>query len=163
MIQAGGTQKPSVAYRLLQPDTPGVRLPRGIQSASADALLRELRAQDGALSGPSSKAHSRALVAAAVGKKGVLGLDVEFHAPGRPIEAIARYLMGMSPANAEAAYRVFTFYEAYFKATGAFPSAAAMRAIAEIEESECVIDGLRVHHCTIERGFTMALAWGDAP
>jgi hypothetical protein len=131
---------------------------RALQSAEAEALLQELRAKSGP-EGPSSKAHSRALVAAAAAPRGRIGIDVEFHAPGRRIRDVARWLMGADARDDGAAYRVFTFYEAYFKAVGVFPSAAAMRAIAGNVEGRCKVDEFDVLHRIAERDFTLTLVW----
>jgi hypothetical protein len=161
MIQAGGPQIPHYAYSLLRRDTPGLRLPRAEQRAGAEALLNTLRIDTGCGGGAASKAHSRALVAAAVMAAGCVGVDVEFHAPGRRIEAIAHYLMEADAPDVSAAYRVFTYYEAYFKAVGEFPSPAAMRAVAWNTEPDYVVDGMCVLHRLIENDFTLALVWSQ--
>lgn len=149
------------AYRRLSADFAGARVARAQQSAAAESLLQELRAV-GQRPGASSKAHSRTLVAAAVAPNGPVGIDVEYHAPGRRIREVARWLMGADVGDEGAAYRVFTFYEAYFKAMGVFPSAETMRSVAGAENDLCVLEGLNVLACVVERDFTLTLVWGGS-
>jgi hypothetical protein len=140
----------------------GARVARSLQSATAEALLQELRAQTG-IAGPSSKAHSRALAAAAVARARV-GIDVEYRAPERRIEEIASYLMGTSPHDASAAYRVFTFREAYFKAFGDWPDKHLMREAANAAEpGEWACGLVRVRHESIGEDFNLTLVWSEAP
>lgn len=162
MIQAGPLQKPRYAYRLMPGHALGARVVRAEQSAAASALLEELRAEAGPTDGPSSKAHSRALAAAAVVRTGRVGVDVEFHAPGRRIEAVARWLMGADAPDVGAAYRVFTFYEAYFKAIGEFPKPEAMRVVAGNTDASGEVAGVQFLHRPIEEMFTLTLVWSAA-
>lgn len=160
MIQATDIPKLHYAFRLLQGCAPGARLARSVQSAAAEELLRTLPAS---ADGASSKAHSRALVAAVAGPNGRVGIDVEYHAPGRRIGAVARYLMQADAADDLAAYRVFTFYEAHFKALGAFPEPALMRAVAAQGGAGYSLEGdVNVLHLIVESDFTLTLVWSGA-
>jgi hypothetical protein len=140
---------------------PGARPPRVAESAAAEALLQKLRARLPA--GRSSKAHARGLAAAAVSTEGVVGIDLEYRQPGRDIGAIARWLMGQAAADDAAAYRVFTYREAFFKATGDWPGAPLMRAVAEARTPEFrAPDGLRVRHENLGEAFVLTLVWSSA-
>jgi hypothetical protein len=137
------------------------RVARSLQSAAAEALLQELRAQTG-IAAHSSKAHSRALAAAAVARARV-GIDVEYRAPERRIEEIGAYLMGTPPRDASAAYRVFTFREAYFKAFGEWPDLALMhRAADAAEPGDWACGRVNVRHVPIGEDFNLTLVWSEA-
>lgn len=147
----------SYAVQLLDPTFPGRRLARLEQSAAAQSLLGRL-APKGAHA--SSKAHARAMAAAAVAPEGRIGIDVEYRAPGRPIEAIAEFLLGAPPSTTAAAYRAFTFHEAYFKAFGAAPSAELAIAEAHIEEPLWrPSSDLSVLHIAPAPNFVFSLVW----
>lgn len=139
----------------------GERVPRLAQSAAAADLLAELRGTTGLAGGPSSKSHSRDLVAVALAETGRVGIDIEYRAPGRPIEKIAGYLMRANAPGHEAAYRVFTFYEAYFKAMGAFPEPHLLRAAALITIPLAEVGTVRVLHHDVEGAFALTLVWAQ--
>lgn len=110
--------------------------------------------------GPASKAHARALMAAAVSPSGQVGVDVEFFAPGRPIQAIAHWLMAAAARDDLAAYRVFTFSEAYFKAFGDWPARELLRDVAEATAPQYVVgDAVQVLHEPIGQDFLLTLVW----
>jgi hypothetical protein len=138
----------------------GARIARPVQSAAAAALLSELRADTGFAEGPSSKTHSRALVGAAVAQGGVVGLDVEYRAPGRPYHAMAVFLMDAPAGDEAAAYRMLTFREAYFKAMGDYPTKALLRVAAEATEPNYTVEGdLHVRHADVADDFALTLVW----
>lgn len=93
----------------------------------AETLLRRMVERSGR-SLASSKSHSRAAVAVAVcGMPGVvIGIDVEWIAPERPIRAMARNLLGEEAPDIALHdfYRLWTFRESYFKAFQCAPSPA---------------------------------------
>jgi hypothetical protein len=138
----------------------GARVARSLQSAAAEALLQELRARTG-ISKHFSKAHSRALAAAAVAQSRV-GIDVEYRAPGRRIEDIVVLLMGARPLDEEAAYRVFTFREAYFKAFGIWPDRDLLRRAADAAEpGDWRAENVRIRHEPVGDDFNLTLVWSD--
>ena len=139
----------------------GERVPRLVQSAAAADLLADLRGASGVAQGPSSKSHSRDLVAVALAEAGRVGIDIEYRAPGRPIEKIAGHLMRADPPGQEAAYRVFTFYEAYFKAMGAFPEPTLLRAAATITAPVSEVGAVRMLHHDVEDAFALTLVWAQ--
>lgn len=161
MIQAIQPSGPQWDVRFLPAAPRGARAARPLQSATAAALLAQIRAETGIASGPSSKAHSRALAAAAVAPGGSVGIDVEHFTPGRPIQAIARYLMGAPAHNDEAAYRAFTFREAYFKALGAWPARGLVQAAAASAELCYQTGEVNVLHERIGDDFLLTLVWRD--
>jgi len=139
------------------------RLSRPVQSAAAAALLETLRKCTGIAEGPSSKAHARGLMAAAVSTEGQVGVDVEFFAPGRPIQAIAQWLMAAPARDDVSAYRVFTFREAYFKAFGDWPSRELLGQVAASVADEYELEGgIRVLHEAIGADFLLTLVWRGA-
>ncbi|HRO04752.1 MAG TPA: 4'-phosphopantetheinyl transferase superfamily protein, partial [Terricaulis sp.] len=110
--------------------------------------------------GPISKAHARGCVAAAAATEGVLGIDLEYRQPGRDIGAIARWLMGAPARDELSAYRVFTYREAYFKATGDWPEARVLRFVAESDwRSFQTPDGLNVLFEREGEAFVLTLVW----
>lgn len=135
------------------------RQPRQAQSAWAEELLARLRQQSGVRAGSASKAHSRGLAVAALAARGRLGVDAEYHAPGRPIDEIVNALMQARARDAAAAYKVFTFWEAYFKALGRYPERGLLRRVAEAEHARFLLDDLHVAHATIENAFTLTLVF----
>ncbi len=156
MIQAPGG--PCYAVRFITGAALGARLPRLVQSAAAEDLLGDLRRlTDGA--GASSKSHARACVAAGLAFEGPVGIDVEYRAPGRPIEAIAHYLMGTHAPDETGAYRVFTFREAYFKALGDWPARDALQIAATATADRYRIGDLNVLHEEISPEFLLTLVW----
>jgi len=137
----------------------GRRLARTLQSEAAEELCAVLRRDTGIAAGPRSKSHSRAVVAAAVSRGGQVGVDVEYRAPGRPIDKIARYLSGGDVSSEDAGYRVFTFREAYFKAFGDWPEKALLRDVAGRTETRYALDGVQVLHETVHGDFMLTLVW----
>lgn len=136
-----------------------MRVPRTQQSATAAQLLADLRASVGLEEGPSSKAHSRSWAAAAVASGGRVGIDIEYRTEERPIASIAAWLMKSSAPDAATGWRVFTFYEAYFKATGATPSAALMRDVARANAARFVLADVTVLHAEPAERVTLTLVW----
>jgi hypothetical protein len=150
--------------RLLQTADAVARTPRALQSAGAQALLDDLSGQtDG--TGQSSKAHARGMMAAALTPQGRVGIDLEYRAPGRPILAIAHFLMGTPAPHEESAYRVFTFREAYFKAWGEWPERALLREVAASDALSYRLGAdVNVLHEAIHQAFLLTLVWdGDRP
>jgi hypothetical protein len=158
--------RPGVLYgaRLLQTADAVARTPRALQSNGAEALLDALRGQAGG-GGQSSKAHARAMMAAALAPQGRVGVDVEYRAPGRPILAIAQFLMGTLAPNEDSAYRVFTFREAYFKAWGEWPERALLREVAASDALSYRLGAdVNVLHEAVHPDFLLTLVWdGDRP
>jgi len=151
---------PHYAVELRAGVAPEQRLAREVQSTAANDLLRRLRAESGVAGGAASKAHARAISAAAVIGAGRVGIDVEYLAPGRPIGAIARFLLGASVRDDAAAYRAFTFHEAYFKAFGAAPERELARDVAEsLEPLAWPRAGLGVLHAAPSESFVLTLVW----
>ncbi len=161
MIQAPLPNGLQYELRLVPGAARGERVPRSLQSAAAADLLAELRLTTGVAEGPSSKSHSRDLVAVALAEAGRVGVDAEYRAAGRPIEKIAHHLMDAAPSDARAAYRAFTFWEAYFKAFGHFPEKALLRAVAGSAAPTQELDGLLVLHRNVETDFSLTLVWAQ--
>lgn len=160
MIQASGGPHVFYATRLIEGVGADVRVLRRRQSEAAAALLDGLRIRADFIGGASSKSHSRGMVAAAVAPAGQVGIDVEFKAPARNIAAGARWLLGDdSAADEGAAYRAWTFWEAHFKAFGAWPPRELVReaALSDAHISQ-LGEGVFVLHEQIE-GFALTLVW----
>ena len=163
MIQAPAPPGVHYAVRLLADTPPGRRIARARQSAVAADLLAELRRCTHLAAGPASKAHSRALAAAAVAAGRRVGVDVEYLAPERNIRAVAQYLMDAPVSDAAAAYRVFTFREAYFKAVGHMPGRSLLRLVADAGAPRFDIPGgLAVLHELVAEVFVLTLVWEGA-
>ncbi len=158
MIQAPQPNGLVYELRLVPGAARGARVAHALQSAEAADLLAALRQRTGLAEGPSSKSHSRDLVAVAVAKAGLVGIDVEFRAPDRPIEKVAEHL-GAPVANADGGYRVFTFWEAYFKAFGNWPAKDLLREVAASVEPLQRVGGMAMLHQVIERDFAFTLVW----
>lgn len=167
MIQANEPQGPHYAVQLARGVPQEARLPRAEQSAAAADLLSALRVHASIPAGWSSKAHARAISAVALSGVGCVGIDVEFEAPGRDICAIASSLMQATPADDAAAYRVFTLYEAYFKATdgGSAPLDVLCLAAAATTARYRMPGDWHVLHEAPAEGFILTLVWrgGGAP
>lgn len=160
MIQGGCNSDVRYTLRFVLGAPRHGRLARVEQSAAATALLAELRAESGLAVGPSSKAHSRGLVGAAIAPGGVVGIDVEYRAPGRRFAEIAFYLMDAPAHDETAAYRMLTFREAYFKAVGDWPHQALLRRTAAEEASAYDIGGaMHVRHQSVDDDFYLTLVW----
>jgi hypothetical protein len=160
MSPAPSPSGPRFAAALLPHRPPGARLARSAQSAAAEALLRQVRESSGIGLGASSKAHARSMAAAAVAAAGRVGVDVEFLAPGRAIGEIARFLLGEAVRDEAAAYRAFTFREAYFKAFQSLPDRALMRAVAATDASLMrLAPGIGVLHMAPAPDFVLTLVW----
>jgi hypothetical protein len=147
------------AVRLLAGVSLGARIARARQSAAAAELLADLRRRAHLAAGRASKAHSRALAAAAV-SQGRVGVDIEYLAPERDICAIARHLMDAPAPGPGGAYRVFTFREAYFKALGSMPDRSLLRLVGDVEAARFEIPGgLAVLHEPVGEVFVLTLVW----
>jgi hypothetical protein len=140
------------------------RASRQRQSAAAQDLLEFLKAETE--SNASSKSHSRAAIAAAVGDTGILtlGIDIEFMEPDRPFAALAGFLSEAAPTQigAEAFYRCWTFAEAYFKAFQRLPPDSAVRAVAthtDADDRYRLDDGTHILHRRIAQRFQLCLVW----
>lgn len=158
MIQAPLPDGLRYELRLIPGATRGERVDRARQSAEAADLLASLRAHAGIAGGASSKSHSRDLVAVAVASTGRVGVDVEFRTPKRAITRIAEHL-DAPVAEAAAGYRVFTFWEAYFKAFGAWPEKALLRAVAASPDPVQRHAGVGLLHQIVEQDFAFTLVW----
>lgn len=153
----------SYAVRFMAKFPRDARVPRQIQSEAAAALLAEMRSGTGLSGSPSSKAHSRSGIAVAAAPEGRIGIDIECRLPDRPIRNIARLLMNETPADDDAAWRVFTFHEAYFKAFGDMAGPERLRAVAATAAPTYrTAEGLNVLHETIDGDFALTLVW-DGP
>lgn len=153
----------SYAVRFIAKFPPHSRLPRPAQSEAANRLLADLRREGGQPDGASSKAHARTAIAVAVTPTGRIGIDIEYRAPDRPIRDIARLLMNETPADDAAAYRVFTFHEAWFKAFGEMAGAERLRAVAGLDARlHRMADGVNVLHEAINADFVLTLVWDGA-
>jgi hypothetical protein len=160
MIQAPLPNGLRYELRLVPGAARGARVAHARQSAEAADLLATLRQRAGVPEGPSSKSHSRDLVAVALAEIGCVGIDVEFRTPERPIQQIAAHL-GAAVADAASGYRVFTFWEAYFKAFGAWPDKGLLRAVGESSEPFQQADRMTMLHQVVERDFAFTLVWGQ--
>jgi hypothetical protein len=146
---------------------PDTRVSRTEQSAAAQRLLERL-AGDARPKIVWSKSHSRAGIAVAVGDgDGIfLGIDLEWIAANRSYQAIARDLLGDDAGDIGATdfYRLWTFYEAYFKAFRRTPRCDLLREIVTraVEPSTCRLsDGTRVLQRSAPPGFQLCLVWSD--
>jgi hypothetical protein len=160
MIQAPLPNGLRYELRLVPGAARGQRVAHALQSAEAADLLAALRQRAGVAEGPSSKSHSRDLVAVALAEAGRVGVDVEFRAPDRAIEKIAAHL-GAPVADAARGYRVFTFWEAYFKAFGDWPEKGLLRAVAGSSEPLQQAGGMAMLHQVVEHDFAFTLVWGQ--
>jgi phosphopantetheinyl transferase len=142
------------------------RLPHHEQSPAAAALLNALRRETGVAEGPSSKSHSRAVVAAALGEHRRIGIDVEYCDARRDLAGLSRYLLGADAAALSLSefYRLWTFHEAYFKAFGAASDVTLRRAVLEAGasagEARDVAPGVSVMHAWPVEGFALTLVAG---
>jgi 4'-phosphopantetheinyl transferase len=139
------------------------RVPHRVQSIAANALLAALSTDPVQAS---SKSHSRAVVAAAVGNAPALrlGIDVEWMSPHRPFAAIMRsFAPGISGTlDGDSFYRGWTFLEAYYKAFQQLPEPADIEAIvaaAANPEPQSVGNGAWVLHQTVFAAFKLCLVW----
>lgn len=139
------------------------RIPRLRQSAAARDLQEFL--SGGIAPNVSSRSHTRAAVAAAVGDAQILtlGIDIEFMEHGRPFAALAGYLTENVLAEIEAAdfYRRWTFAEAYFKAFQQLPPDRAFHAVAKLPDNERLTldDGTKILQHPISERFRLCLVW----
>jgi len=70
--------------------------------------------------------------------------------------------MGSPVRDDAAAYRVFTFREAYFKASGVWPEHDVLQFVADSEESRYRAADFNVLHEPIGNAFSLTLVWsGD--
>jgi hypothetical protein len=159
MIQAALPQGLCYETQLVAGAPRGARVRHAVQSAAASDLLAALRQRAGVAEGPSSKSHSRDLVAAALAPAGRVGIDVEYRAPGRRIEQVAEHIMHAPAADADAAYRAFTFWEAYFKAFGEWPDRALLRSVAGSREQVQRVGSVSLLHRAVETDFALTLVW----
>jgi hypothetical protein len=71
--------------------------------------------------------------------------------------------MGTRPPDEKAAYRVFTFREAYFKAFGVWPDRDLLRRAADAAEpGDWRTDNVRIRHEAIGDDFNLTLVWSEA-
>jgi len=159
MIQALGPDGPHIGVAFITEAPLHTRIARRIQSATGEELNGVLRWRTGIASGVTSKSHSRAVVASALARTGRVGIDVEYRAPGRAIEKIARFLMDADVRDDAAGYRVFTFREAYFKAFGDWPEKTLLRDVASRRDERYRLGALEVHHTDVADAFTLTLVW----
>jgi hypothetical protein len=167
MVQALPLHSPHYSARVL-PGLASARIPHSEQSLAAAALLDELRRVTGVAAGPSSKSHSRALVAAALSDEGRVGIDVEYCDAGRDLAGLSRYLLGADAPALDLSdfYRLWTFHEAYFKAFGVASDVALRRFVlgarGAFGETFEVATGVCVMHAAPADGFALSLVWGGA-
>ncbi len=152
------------AVDILPTDDIRCRFPRSCQSAGASRLLSWL--EEGCpRRSATSKSHSRAVVAAATGDApGLsLGIDVEWMAPDRPFDEIARMFLAFpSPRmDAETFYRGWTFVEAYYKAFQHFPDETQVRTVIAhgSEDGLRLGDGIGVIQFCVASDFRGCLVW----
>ena len=146
---------------------PDRRVSRAEQSAAAQRLLDRLEGN----ASPTivwSKSHSRAGIAVAVGNAdGIsLGIDLEWVSADRSYRAIARDLLGDDSGDISAAdfYRLWTFYEAFFKAFQRTPRRELLREIVTHTAEPSAFrlsDGTRVLQRSTPPGFQLSLVWSD--
>jgi hypothetical protein len=163
MVQASPDTEVFFAVRLAETADPQARRYRSTQSAEATRLLVDLRSAASLFSGPQSKSHSRALSAAAVSRKGCIGVDVELIGAARDNAALSWFLIdGDHEPAVERLYRTWTFREAFYKAFGAFPDLAARRFVcrADVKDGESFRMGdASVLHARVADGFMLTLVW----
>jgi hypothetical protein len=154
------------ATKLICPQRLDTRLPYARQSAAAAELLERLAGWEGPPRA-FSKSHSRAAVAAAITPNPHIsvGVDIEWMAPERPVAAIARSLMDDdAPVDITVAdfYRLWTFYEAHFKATQCAPPRPAMLEFIAARAGDGVRrlgDGTHVVEHRVTEDFQLCLVW----
>lgn len=140
------------------------RMPRKLQSLAARELQDFLSA--GIAPHVSSRSHSRAALAAAIGDADIhaLGIDIELIEQGRPFTALARFLVpdASTDIGAREFYRCWTFAEAYFKAFQRLPTERHLHTIGQMPDADSRIaleDGTQVLLHLIEGLFQLCLVW----
>ena len=153
------------AIDILATDDITRRVARRVQSSAASQLLARLTAADFHPTAR-SKSHSRGIVAGAVGNipELMLGIDIEWMAPGRPFGAIAHTFLASAPERMAAAdfYRGWTFVEAYYKAFQRFPDQALVHDVIRHAIDGEVLwfrDGTGVLETRVADAFQLCLVW----
>jgi len=155
------------ATDVLPTDDIRARMPRARQSAGASQLAARLEEVCPAPT-TRSRSHSRAIVAAAVGAAPglVLGIDVEWMAPNRPFDGIARMLLpSASPQmDMQTFYSGWTFAEAYYKGFGHFPEEVLIREAVGARDGDALrlADGTHVLLDHVAEDFRLCLVWRHA-
>ena len=133
--------------RALAPPPLGARVPRRRQKEAVRYLLAEVSARApvgcSSVTEYQSMSHSRRIVAAAIGRGGRVGIDVELMCPRRNTGAILEVFLAPmdNPVSLSAFYRVWTFGEAYFKAFGRLPGSEALSQVIDVHAGDGTSDG----------------------
>jgi hypothetical protein len=134
-----------------------------VQSPAAGALLASL---GGDLAAATSKSHSRAVVAAAIGNTSSirLGIDVEWMSPDRPFTAIMQAFVPslLSPLDGDSFYRGWTFLEAYYKAFQQLPCPRDIEKFIAVEAKQTphqIENGSWVQQQNVFESFKLCLVW----
>jgi hypothetical protein len=150
---------------ILSTDDPSRRLPRARQSAAATRLGKGLRDAN-FIPTTLSKSHSRMAVAAALGDARVsaLGIDIEWIAPERRLDAVAAMIFDPVPENLAPLdfYCGWTFYEAYFKAFQRFPPGVSVSDVVAHAPRDGIFrfaDGTQVLHRVVAESFLLCIVW----
>jgi hypothetical protein len=153
------------ATDILSPDDMTRRISRSRQSEAATRLFARLCGA-GFSPAAQSRSHSRGVVAVAAGDAmGLsLGVDIEWMAPGRPIEAIARNFLTSAPQGLKIAdfYCGWTFHEAYYKAFQRIPNETLVReTVARTTDGLAfqLADGTQVMQQCVAEIFRLCLVW----
>ena len=152
------------AIDILPTDDIRGRVPKARQSTAGSRLLARIEEKYPHLTAR-SKSHSRAVVAAAAGTAPalLLGIDVEWMAPNRPFDQIARMFLASSSAqvDAETFYRGWTFFEAYYKAFQRFPEETLVHAVIAHRSNEALRlgDGIGVTQLCVAGDFRACIVW----
>jgi hypothetical protein len=144
------------------------RIARVHQSHAASLLLARVAEREGP---PRifTKSHSRTAIAVAMGDDHnlLLGIDIEWMAPERPVKSIARSFLGDAAAGITVAdfYRFWTFHEAFFKAFQRAPEPAlALELIAQEPKDgvQPLRDGTNILQRRVAESFQLSLVWSGA-
>lgn len=161
---------PCILYSvgILKSEAIADRVPRRIQSQAAADLVATLQ-QRAPSATTSSKSHSRAVVAAAVGHRDAiaLGIDVEWSGTDRRVDAISSYLAWteIGQITTDSFYRGWTFSEAYFKAFGRKPTKSELAGALTQGQNDRMIrlsDGIAVFQERVFSNFQLTLVWQSA-
>jgi hypothetical protein len=152
------------ATSLLPGQKIAARTPRRRQSEAARTLLDALGT--GFAISATTMSHSRAAIAVAAGDGDslALGIDIEWMRPDRPFQALTEFLLGPVPvpAGPEEFYRVWTFYEAYFKAFQRVPTESDLRTAMDTTNGTVALrlsDDTRLLQFRVAGEFQLSLVW----
>ena len=117
-----------------------------------------------------SRSHSYGVSAVAVSDRGPIGLDVELASPDRPWADVLKYIGAeIEPQQSithQTGCRVWTLYEAWYKAFGDYPDAHLLNDWAKREETAYglspVADSVFAWRGQLKR-FDFSIVWRGAP